>query len=146
MVLSSHTGNATSLSLGFLVASQEWFYVSGQMSQYGRRRCLRQDCSDAPAPPVPAQIRPKCLTPPDADGKTCKDVKKCHTMVEGASPGIGSGCKVFLLILLWHFFLPSTKPLHSTQQLRRLQNYPLASVGVGLLFATPVFWQMFENV
>ena len=148
MVLSSHTGNATSLSLGFLVASQEWFCVSGQMSRWeeevspsGLFRCTG---STGPGSD-PAQMPDA----PDADGKTCKDVKKCHTMVEGASPGIGSGCKVFLLLLLWpsNFFLPSTKPLHPTQQLRRLQNYPLASVGVGLLlFATPVFWQMFENV
>ena len=99
--------------------SIEWFCVTGQMSRWeeevspsGLFRCTG---STGPGSD-PAQMPDA----PDADGKTCKDVKKCHTMVEGASPGIGSGCKVFLLLLLWpsNFFLPSTKPLHPTQQLR----------------------------
>ena len=79
---------------------------------------------------------------PDADVKACKDVKKCHTMVEGASPGIGSGCKVFPLLLL-HQLLPAQHQTLSptTQQLRLLQNYPLAGIGVGLccLALDPVF-------
>ena len=74
MVLSSHTGNATSLSLGFLVASQEWFCVSGQMSRWeeevspsGLFRCTG---STGPGSD-PAQM-------PDAPRCRWEDVQRCQ--------------------------------------------------------------------